>query len=165
MPILSQGIKTHLLVILTGLVESGLEHIDGDAGDRKPVGREGQRECFHPREGLKFYLAAIRKMSFIEIFADTSACVAAHLGFGAVGIEDTHREVGSAQYRGLPDKHQTIAPDACVAVAPLHRRRLRVGNGVAGGVDIDVVVAGTVHLGKVYPVVHRFSQSYDCKST
>ena len=68
--------------------------------------------------------------------------VATHAGLRAVVVEDAHTEVGIAAACG--DEHQAVAANAFVAVAPHFGPMFGVGYGELQGVDVDVVVSGTV---------------------
>ena len=85
----------------------------------------------------------------------TPAGIAAHACFRPVGIEDAHGEVG---YGRPSDEHQPVAPDAEVRATPCLRATHGVGQAETCGIDIDVVVARTLHFGEFYfhiPITDR----------
>ena len=84
---------------------------------------------------------------FVEILAYTARGIATHHGFGAVGIEDAHGVVCFWD-RTLVNEYQPVRTYAFVTVAPIFSSRRRVGYWVLHGVDIDIVVAASVHLGE-----------------
>jgi len=70
------------------------------------------------------------------------------------GVEDAHGEVGINTTIGFTDKHKSVATDACVTVAPCDGSRRRVGHVVLLRVNVDVVVACSMHLCKSYRLCH-----------
>ena len=74
-----------------------------------------------------------------HILGDAANAVAAHLAFGAVGVEHPHSGVGPL---GGHDQDQAVAADAEVAVADGPRQRGRVVRGrLVERADIHVIVA------------------------
>ena len=78
---------------------------------------------------------------------EAARAVAALLHLAAVGIEDPVVEVRALEPRPLDDQ-DLVAADTQVAVGEALPRRRVEGDGLAGGVDHDEVVAGAVHLGE-----------------
>src|SRR6185436_3765621 len=83
----------------------------------------------------------------VDVLADAADAVAAHRSLGAVGVEHDHPEVGLL--RG-GDQDEAVGADAGVAVADRDRQRRGIGDLLLEGVDVDVVVAGAVHLGEFH---------------
>jgi len=73
--------------------------------------------------------------------------VAAHLGLGSVGVEHAHPQIG---YGARQDQHEPVAADAHVTVAHAAGQAGRVGDRFLESVDVDVIVAGAVHLGEAH---------------
>ena len=87
--------------------------------------------------------------SLVEIFSYAPRSIAAHHGLTAVGIENAHGEVGLG-HRAVVNQHQSVGAYALVAVTPSHGCLGSIGNGMLYCIDIDIVVATTVHLGEGY---------------
>ena len=104
------------------------------------------RERFQPDHGFR------RNAILEKVFADAAAGIPAHLGFRAVGVEDSHLEI--CDVRGF-DKDQTVATDAGMRAAPPYRPFFGMGEGILHGIDIDIVVPGSLHFCKFNPTHNR----------
>jgi hypothetical protein len=84
----------------------------------------------------------------VYIFGHAADAVAAHLRVRAVGVEHPHLSIGVV---GRTDQNQSIAADAKMPIGDRasHCRRVS-GNRLSKAIDIDVVVAGAVHLGEFH---------------
>lgn len=80
-------------------------------------------------------------------FGDAADSVAAHFGFGAVGVEHSHADVGEV---GGEDEDEAVGADAEVAVGDFLGEGGGVGYFFGEAVDVDVVVADAVHLGETH---------------
>ena len=87
----------------------------------------------------------------IDIFGDTADPVAAHLTFGAVHIVHGHTEIRLFR---RADKDQAVTADPEMITAHVDRHRLRVRNGGFRTIHIDIIIAATVHFGKIE--FHRY---------
>ena len=96
--------------------------------------------------GLDGDLGAAGDAVVVDVLGDAADAVAAHLAFGAVGVEHAHAGVGPF---GGGDQDQAVGADAEVAVADGAGEGGQVaGGGLVEEVDVDVVVAEAVHLGE-----------------
>ena len=68
--------------------------------------------------GLDRHLLLAGQTMIVQILGDTADPVAAHLAFGAVGVEHPHPGIGS--FRGH-DQDQAVAADSEMAIADRHR--------------------------------------------
>src|SRR5690242_4767675 len=83
----------------------------------------------------------------IRILRHTSHAIAAHLSFGAVGVEHAHAYVG---LRGRKDQDQTIRADAVMTIGDFLCNGAGVGDGFGETIDVNIVVADAVHLGETH---------------
>ena len=82
----------------------------------------------------------------VDVLGHAADAIAAHFGFTPVGIEHPHAGIGDL---GGADDNQPIGADACVAVTEGDGEGGEIGGECLGeGVDVDIVVSRTVHLGK-----------------
>ena len=96
-------------------------------------------------EGLESEGLLVGKTFLINKFGDTAGGIAAHLGLAAVGIEHPHTKISDV---GGHNRHQTIAANSEMRVAHPAREFREVLQGLACRIDIDIIVAGTMHLGE-----------------
>ena len=82
----------------------------------------------------------------VDVFRHATNAVAAHLGLAAVGVEHPHAGVGD---RGGMNQDQPVGADAFVPIADGDRQPRQIGGEeFLEGVDIDIVIARTVHFGE-----------------
>ncbi|CDE33604.1 unknown [Leyella stercorea CAG:629] len=145
------------LVILLGHTKRRCKHIHRYAlhlGFRGLVANKMQLQKLHARECLQTYRCLVGEPALIEILSDATRSIAAHLRFRTISVKDAHGEVGINTTIRFADKHKSVATDACVAVAPCDGSRRRVGHVVLLRVNVDVVVACSMHLCKSYRLCH-----------
>ena len=126
--------------------EARLAHIYGGTV-YLPGGIGMQRDVLDARECVEVYLRLVREVVVIDILAHTAGTVAAHHGFGAIGIENAHHEVG---HLAAADEDEAIRTNARVVFAPAYGELLWILDRVEVGVDVDVVIAQTLHFGEFY---------------
>ena len=106
-----------------------------------------QHHSLYARKGL-YVKATFFAVTFVYyVFSDAANSVAAHLSFAAVGVEHTH--LGVIFFRRA-DENEPVAADALMAIGNLDREFFGVFDFVLKTVDIYVIVADTVHFGKLY---------------
>ena len=108
-----------------------------------------QTEHLYPREGKQANLGLVGHTALVKVLTNTATGITAHHGLATVGIKNAHGKISLGHGR-LADEHQSVGTDALVAVTPLDGGRLRVGDIVLRGVNVDVVVTTAVHLGEMY---------------
>ena len=120
-------------------------HLDGYTLNFFPI--SGKVEVQHLDSRKRFQPDSRFRCKTIlkKVFADTTAGISAHLGFRTVGVEDSHLEI--CDVRGF-DKDQTVATDAGMWAAPSYRPFFGMGEGILHGIDIDIVVPGSLHFCK-----------------
>ena len=104
------------------------------------------------REGHQSDGGAVGEATLIEIFAHATAGIATHHRLAAVGIEDAHGEVGSTAHLAVAYQHQSIAAYALVAVTKTNCYFGGVGNRLLHRINVDVVIAATVHFCESYHI-------------
>jgi tryptophan synthase beta subunit len=93
----------------------------------------------------------------VNVFRDASDSIATHFRFRSVGVEHAHLRVCLV---GRTDENQTVTADAFMAVRYLSREESRIlREGFIKAIDINVVIAGAVHLGEIHGfVVTRYEK-------
>ena len=129
---------------------AGSAHVYGHRGDAS-VGARMEDEGLDAGESVQGDGGPVGQALVVDVLADAAGGVAAHAGLGTVGVEDAHAEVGHVR---AAYQHQPVAADARVWAAPCHGEFAGVLERVTGGVYIDVVIAGSVHLRKAYLLYH-----------
>ncbi len=82
----------------------------------------------------------------VNVFGDAAHAVAAHLRFGAVGVEHPHASRG---HFGRTDEDHAIAAHAKVPIRKAPAQCGRIGRKrLAKAIDVQIVVADAVHLGE-----------------
>ena len=97
--------------------------------------------------GLDGQLLFTGQAPVVDILAQAADAVAAHLPLRAVGVEHPHAEIGPV--RGA-DADDPVAPHAEVAVAHPPGQGGQVLRQALQSVEVDVVVAQTLHFGKAH---------------
>jgi len=97
--------------------------------------------------GFGGYLLFGHDAMVVGVFGHAADAVAAHLRFGTVGIEHPHPHVSLVRRH---DEDETVGADAEVAVGNPYGHLLRVSDLFSEAVHIDVIVAGTMHLGEFH---------------
>lgn len=124
-------------------------HVDGHTFDEVVVAGLHLQD-FDSCQSFEGELLLVGQMVVVAIFGHTAGGIAAHLGFAAVGIEHAHTEV--AGLRG-ENQHQSVASDAEVAVGDEAGEGCWIRHLLLESVDVDIVVATSVHLGEF--VLHK----------
>ena len=126
-------------------VQYRLTHIDGDL-DSLTVLRLN-RDIFDPAEALYSELRPVRHMMVVYILRHTSYAVAAHLRARAVRIVHLHLKIG---YLRRIDEYQSVRAYAEMPLRQAYRqlRLCLLIYIIAKAVDIYIVIAAAVHLGK-----------------
>ena len=127
------------------IFEDGFTHINCDGFYN--VVDDVEVEVLDTRERQQADLRLLGDAPVIEILSDASRGIATHHRFRPVGVEDAHGEVG-LDNRTATNEHKAVGANAFVAVAPGNGAGLWVGDGVLHDINIDIVVAATVHLGE-----------------
>ena len=83
----------------------------------------------------------------VEIFPHAADGVAAHIPLAAVRIEHTHLCVRN--FAGA-DEDDAVPADPLVPVRKAHRRAGRIGKLFLQAIEIDIIVARTVHFCKLF---------------
>ena len=96
------------------------------------------------------YPLFVRKSFIIHIFRHAADSVAAHFGPGPVRVVHLHLKIGRF---GRIDKDNAIASYAEMPVAQKahHPGLILLGNFPGCPVNIDIIVAASMHLGKFHP--------------
>src|SRR5262245_10831577 len=130
-------------------LQDRLAHVDRDALGFAAI--HLQLDCENTPACLDAELLLGGDALIVYIFGDTAQPVAAHLRFGAVGVEHAHASIALLR---RADEDEPVAADAEVPIGHcatqgggVLRRRL------AEAVEVDVVVAAALHLRKA----HRYS--------
>ena len=113
-----------------------------------------QFQYLDTRKGFQPNGVLVGESFLVEIFSDTTTGIAAHHGFGAVGIEYAHRIVCTSAVVGLAYENQSVAAYSCVVSTPGDGGFLGIGNVVELCVDVYIVVAGSLHLGEMNSSSH-----------
>jgi hypothetical protein len=90
----------------------------------------------------------VNDATFIDILADATHTVAAHLCLEAVGIEQAHHHVGAPR---VADEQELVCTDAAVTITHRSRERRPIPNGRRDGcarIYHYEIVAETVHFGE-----------------
>ena len=83
-----------------------------------------------------------------KIFGHAPDAVSAHFGFAAIGVKHSHSSIRDIAWA---NQDQPISTDSLVPVGDPNRKfRGRIGDGVIRAIDVDIVVAGAVHLGELH---------------
>ena len=106
-----------------------------------------QGEHLQPAAGHEGDLRLVGEAALVHVLADAAGGVAAHLGLAAVCVEDAHAEI--RRLAGL-DEHQAVGAHAEVGPAHLNGQGSGVADGFLKAVDVNIVVAGTVHFGEAH---------------
>ena len=97
--------------------------------------------------GLAVELGLVRQAAIVDEFGDAPDGVSAHLRLGPVGIEHPHAEVGRV---GRHDEHEPVGADPEMPVAHERRDSRGLVDRLLEAVDVDVIVAASVHLGELH---------------
>ena len=126
-------------------------HVHADGADFSGIIRmECQR--LDAGKGLEGDDGLVRQALVVQVTAHTAGPIAAHPGFGPVGIEDAHREIRHVR---ASDQDQPVGADTRPPVAPAAGKRGRIVNGALQDIDIDIVVAQPLHFCKSDMLIHR----------
>ena len=106
-----------------------------------------QLQSFHPAAGVNRNCCFISQAIIIDIFCHTADTVSAHGAPGSIRIVHLHFKVRGI---GWFDQNQPVGADAEMPVADLHRHLLRVFYFFLKTVDIDVIVADSLHFRKFH---------------
>ena len=119
-----------------------LAHVYGSG--RHLAALYGQIECADARQRFDRQVRFVGVALVKNVFSHTADAVAAHFRFTAVGIEDTHFEVGNSRRR---NQNNPVRADAEMAVGIFYRQ----GNGIGDfAVDVQIVVSESLHFGHVH---------------
>ena len=144
-----------------GGAEDWLAHVDADAADKIAIvcfEAEGEYAAagLDAQRGGEGGLAGDGEFGFVaddavivDVLCKAADAVAAHLGFGAVGVEHAHADVGGV---GWADENQAVCADAEVAAAHAHGKIGRVGDLLTKAIDVNIVVAQTMHFCEFHSV-------------
>ena len=103
----------------------------------------------HPAGGLDLQRVAAADAVVVDVLGDAADAVAAHLGGRAVGVEHPHLGVGPLRWgRSGSGRRRRRRSGGRTCGGPA--RECSVGHGFGEAIDVDVVVAGAVHLGEVH---------------
>jgi len=90
----------------------------------------------------------------VQVLGDAADAVAAHLAFGAVGVEHAHP---GTRPLGWHDQDEAVGSDPEMAIAHGDRQLRGIpGRRLAERLDVYVVVAKAVHLGELHRRVVRW---------
>ena len=109
------------------------------------VGPGMQGEGLDSGQCLECYHRFVGKAVVMHIFGHAPASVAAHTGFGTVGIENAHSEIGHFRRE---NKDYAVGTHACVGTAHLYRKLLNEGGSSVGAMHINVIIAYSMHFGE-----------------
>jgi LL-diaminopimelate aminotransferase len=124
------GVRCGYTVVPKELTAATLE------GERIPLNRMWNR-----RQCTKF-----NGTSYI-----TQRGVSTHHGFGAVCIEYTHTEI---RFFGCSNQYQTVCTDTGMISAPFSGGFYRILQRRRQGIYIDIIIAGSLHLGELDSCCH-----------
>ena len=102
-----------------------------------------------------------REVPVVQIFPDASASIATHHSFRTIGIVYVHCKISLGD-RAFADEHQTIGADALVTITPGNGCFCEVGHFLLHRIDIDVVVARSMHLRETDFAYHYFTFTMVC---
>ena len=121
----------------------GLAHVDGCATHLALV----QDEASHLDAGTCLYAYHLfaHKAALVHVAGHAAGGVAAHLGLCTVGVEHAHAHISPVG--GLHD-HKAVGAYAEVAVGNPLRKSRGIVHVFGKAVDVHVVVAAALHLGK-----------------
>ena len=125
-------------------------HVDPDLVDVFVFIRiHGQRQ--DAGTGFHLDLGTIYQAVVKGVLCDATDAIAAHFCFAAIGIEHAHFHV--SLFRGL-NQNQPIAAHAEIPIADFARQALGIFDALPETVNVDVVVAGTVHFDEFHSRPH-----------
>ena len=99
--------------------------------------------------GVDFQHILFGDAPLIDILAHTADAIAAHFGAGTVGVVQIHFRV--SVFAGL-NEDDPVAADTEMPVAETHGQSCRVFHLLFKAVDIDIIVADALHLGKAHGI-------------
>ena len=107
----------------------------------------GQVERLHAGIGFQRHHRFVRHAAVVYVFRDASTCVAAHRSARTIRVVHNHAEIRLVARR---DEHQPVAAHAEMPVAHAPRQRRQIVCLLFKRVDIDVVVAQSLHFGEFH---------------
>ena len=128
-----------------------LAHIDGDR--RYFAIFNLHIQIFNPGQCLNRNLRLVHDMVVIRIFSHTADAVAAHRAAGTVQIVHIHAAVC---HLGWGNQNQSVGTNSKMAVTDGNRQLLRIVYRFFKTVDIDIIIAKSLHFCKF----HRFCCSF-----
>ena len=97
--------------------------------------------------GVQFKFTAGGEFVFADVQPDAAGRVAAHFGFGAVGVVDAHFKGAAAEGT---DGHHAVRADSEMAVAQMLRAPPEIEAGILLRFNDHEIVAQPVPLGKLH---------------
>ena len=128
-----------------------LAHIDGDR--RYFAIFNLHIQIFNPGQCLNRNLRLVHDMVVIRIFSHTADAVAAHRAAGTVQIVHIHAAVCHLRWG---NQNQSVGTNSKMAVTDGNRQLLRIVYRFFKTVDIDIIIAKSLHFCKF----HRFCCSF-----
>jgi curved DNA-binding protein CbpA len=96
-------------------------------------------------------IVKVKKINLKSGLSFRNKFVSTHHGFGAVCIEYTHTEI---RFFGYSNQYQTVCTDTGMISAPFSGGFYRILQRRRQGIYIDIIIAGSLHLGELDSCCH-----------
>ncbi len=106
-----------------------------------------EADCLDSAEGFERDCRFVGQAVVVDVFAYAACSVATHACFRSVGIENAHPEVGN---HGGAYNNDAVGSDAGVWAAHLDGKLFDLTGSRCEAIDVDVIIAQTMHLCKEY---------------